>query len=912
MRTRIFQWLVTAIENNRRLTAGLVALSLAASVYLIVTQLGLNTSRDSIADPDDPEQALQDTFIDRFGAGTDLIVVLEAEESQVLRAAANSVAVELRKEEMVEQVFYRVDTDSLAHNGLYYLPTHQLESARRNMAFMVKAMGEADNPAVREIDGIAPAAATLNGLIDEFVEGDTSGFGDVSPSARDVDESIEFVIGLVTEMTRWLEDGQRKKLSLQARFARKQGGLTLDDDGYVVTTDGKLMMMRVRSRYDLGDEKFAIPLLATVRRIVGEHAGDATWGVTGVPALIAEERSSLMRDMKFTGLLSLFGCLLIFLVAFRSFRGTLAVFIPLAIGMAWAMAWTALSIGSLNLVTSTMAVMLVGMGIDFSVHIFARIREERKHGYDGPEATRRGIIGTGPAVLTGAATSAAAFFAMALTDFRATRELGMIASGGLLLVMAASFIVLPLVLGRPGTRAGAPTTRVRTLVWPRKLNWLFVAGCLAFTAWIGSRIEPLDFNFDITTYLPAGAPSIAAVKRLEEKGVGGLHYAVTQSTTMEESRRQARAIERLAEPGPGRLVSRVESIWDVLPPDLDKKDGIVRQIRRLAKELPRIEFKAAPDASVAKFANDLDGLIERIEQDLPYTLKTLGRGELGKKAARTLPALKKLAKTVRGLDEATLRARLTRFEDLVATVSLRIDAFFHAEHKKLTAAELPTDLVSAFYQPADADHPEPAYAVRVYPEGGANDPYLTRTLTRALRGIDSRATGTAITHGHFGMLIKDGLWTAARWATLFVILLVLVDLRRPRDVLLALLPLMMGCVWMVGMLNVLRIDYTFANVLCIPLIMGIGVDSGVHVVHRFRETGDVGLSIATTGKAIVVSSMTTAAAFGALMLADNGAAKTMGATLLLGVTACLITSLVFLPALLDLLAQRQAAKAAKG
>ncbi len=270
-------------------------------------------------------------------------------------------------------------------------------------------------------------------------------------------------------------------------------------------------------------------------------------------------------------------------------------------------------------------------------------------------------------------------------------------------------------------------------------------------------------------------------------------------------------------------------------------------------------------------------------------------------------AVGRLHVVVKRLDSATLRRRLDRFEARFATVSERVERFFRKDHAPLRPEDLPERQLSAFFQPAGDGLPA-SYVVRVYPRGAAVlDPAQGRALKDTLRELDPEATGYAITEVHFGELMRDGLYTAAMWSAVAVLLLVLVDLRRPRDVVLALVPLVMGGLWMLGLMNVLDVNYGFANTVAIPLIIGIGIDSGIHVIHRWRECDeDVGQAVLTTGKAILVSSLTTMCAFGSLMLAAHGGARDLGFTLLLGVGACLVSSLVVLPALLDVVSRRTA------
>ena len=908
MRRRFFQWLAAFVAQHRRGVAVAVALLFAAALAWLATgHLGINSSRNSIADDDDPEQARLLAYSERFGASVDIVVVLRGDDREALRETANALGERLSKEELLDSVFFRVDLGALAENAMYYLPLRDLAAIRRYLRVAEDlAEDPVGEPETRRIGGVATLVRQLNEQIDALVDGDTAGLSRFKPEEADLDQAVLVVEALADELRAWLEQPDRSGIALRARFSEREVGLGLDDDGYLVADRGHLLLLQIRSRQDLTDDRFAIPVMDAIHAALEDLVpAEVTWGVTGVPALVAEERSALKRDLPMTSVVSIIGCLLLFLVVYRSFGATAVVFLPLGVGLAWALATTALVIGSLNLVTSIFAVILVGMGIDVSVHLFTRIREERKHKYTAPEAVRRGLVGSGPPILTGVLTSAAAFGAMGLTSVKATRELGIVASTGLLLVMAASFLILPLLLGREGSKLAEPrgrsATRRLTWAWPRRYNIPVLLAGIAITVLLGGSISAIEFNFDVATYLPEDSPSLATVEVLEEHGIGGLEYAVLQSPTLEAARAQLAALEALKAERPD-LILRAESVFDVLPPDLQAKDAIVGEIRALTAKLPHVQFAPRPDEETSGFGAELTGLGERLRDDLPFTLRTLGEKALAERVAKLAPAIDRLAEAAKALEPDVLRLRLSRFEDTIAGLNDGFTRFFHRAHRPLSPSDLPRTLVSTFYHPGSGARPTATYAIRVFPAGDATDPEFTRPFTAALREIDPEATGYAITYMHFGVLLKEGLVQAGIWASLIVILLVLLDFRRLSDVILALVPLAMGGVWMVGLLNVLGVDYTFANVLSIPLIIGIGIDSGVHVIHRWRECdGDVGTAVWTTGKAILVSSLTTMLAFGSLMLSSNGGGKTLGMTLILGVSSCLVASLVFLPALLDML-----------
>ena len=171
---------------------------------------------------------------------------------------------------------------------------------------------------------------------------------------------------------------------------------------------------------------------------------------------------------------------------------------------------------------------------------------------------------------------------------------------------------------------------------------------------------------------------------------------------------------------------------------------------------------------------------------------------------------------------------------------------------------------------------------------------------RETRTVDPLVTGYPVNYYEFALVMQQDFRRAFLYAILAIVFLLALDLRRPRDVILALLPLGMGSVWMVGAMNLIGIEYNLANIMALPLIIGIGVAYGVYAIHRARE-GEKPRPrevVKTTGKAILFSALTTMVSFGALSVASHRGAAGLGATLLLGIGFCLATALGVLPALL--------------
>jgi hypothetical protein len=270
-----------------------------------------------------------------------------------------------------------------------------------------------------------------------------------------------------------------------------------------------------------------------------------------------------------------------------------------------------------------------------------------------------------------------------------------------------------------------------------------------------------------------------------------------------------------------------------------------------------------------------------------------------------LDAVAGLRQAVADLPPDKARRRLQRVQrDIMAGLReglglLRQNVQGGAVTPETLLADLPRGL-------QDRLHSDGRYAVYAYPARPIWDKQYMERLIEDLRAVSPEATGFPVTHWETSQSIEEGFRDASLIACVALLVLLLVDFRSLRFTLLALAPLAMGIAWMWGSLSVLGIAYNFVNVIAFPLIIGIGVASGVHILHRYRQEGerDVAPVVRHTGMAIFLSAATTMVGFGSLTLAQHRGAASLGLVLLLGVGACLATAVLFLPALLRVL-QRQ-------
>ncbi|HEX7577059.1 MAG TPA: MMPL family transporter, partial [Verrucomicrobiae bacterium] len=170
-----------------------------------------------------------------------------------------------------------------------------------------------------------------------------------------------------------------------------------------------------------------------------------------------------------------------------------------------------------------------------------------------------------------------------------------------------------------------------------------------------------------------------------------------------------------------------------------------------------------------------------------------------------------------------------------------------------------------------------------------------------MRTVDKDATGTPVQFLEYETLMRDSYIQASWYSLIAIALMVLIHFRSPTAMVLSLLPVGIGTLWLAGLMGWFGIQFNLANIMTLPLVIGIGVTNGVQILNRFAEERTPNILARSTGKAVLVSGLTAVAGFGSLILAKHRGIQSLGCMMAVGITTCMIAGLTFLPALLNLL-----------
>jgi hopanoid biosynthesis associated RND transporter like protein HpnN len=595
--------------------------------------------------------------------------------------------------------------------------------------------------------------------------------------------------------------------------------------------------------------------------------------LTGPVVLADEEFATVAEGMGAATLGSFAIVVLILFLALGGARLIFAITATLLVGLIATACFAALAIGTLNMISVAFAVLFVGIGVDFGIQFAVRYRDERFRDPGAPlpvvlEATGLRI---GPPLTLAFLTTALGFFAFLPTDFAGVRELGLIAGVSMAIAWFLNLTLLPalLTLLRPPGEAepmGYPWTAGLDRFLLQRRRWVLGAALLLglASAVIGLGLK---FDFNPLNLKDREAESVATLLDLSanpETAPNSLDILVADRAEAEAMTARLAALPE---------VGRALSLASLIPEDQDAKLALIADARDLLG--PTFLQPAASPPSPEAVRAALRDAAARIA-GLPQATPALAR-------------FGTLLTAIAAADEATL-ARVSAVA--VGSLPGRLVGLRDAlEAAPVTLESLPEDLRR------DWIGLDGRWRVEAAPSGDGQDNTVLSRFVAAVQAVAPQAAGAPITMIESGKVVERAFVQSGVTALVAIVLLLALILRRTRDVLLVLAPLLLATLLTLATMVAFDMALNFANVITLPLLLGIGVSFDIYFVMNWRIGQDRPLG-SPTARAVLFSALTTASAFGGLALSSHPGTATMGLLLMISLGYCLLTTLLVLPALL--------------
>jgi hopanoid biosynthesis associated RND transporter like protein HpnN len=855
--------LVRWVALVQRAAFWILLLALAASaggLVYAVGHIGINTSTEDMLSEDLPfrqnDRAMDEAFPQLEQT---ILVVVEAGSAEQAEAAAAALAAGIAaRPERFRSVFYPDGEAFFRQNGLLYLDTEELLALSDRLARAQPLL------AALKADTSLRGLAEVLELAVEDLEGE---------AARGVTPALEAMAETVED----LAAGGSAQLSWQALLSE---GKTRPEE--------LRRLLTVEPVLDFGTLQPAAPAIREIRALAEALDADEAAGVririTGSSVMLQDELKSVRDGIGLVGLLSLVLVAVLLALGLRSLPLVLATLVTLIMGLIWTGFFAAAAIGELNLISVAFAVLFIGLSVDFGIHFALRVEEEMAAGKQIDAALAGAASGVGGALTLTAVAAAIGFFSFLPTTYRGLSELGLISGAGMFIALFANLTVLPALLRlmppAPGQRRAAISLGVRAQEWivghaGRVALVALALGLLAAAALPFARFDDDPLNLrDPESDSVATLLALLDDPRIEPYDINILTPDLESAATLAER------LEQLPE------VARAASLRDLVPTEQDEKLAIIEETAYFLTPLFMAGSPVSPPDAEARRA-----AVERVKR----ALETMAGGPAAVEAAR-------LARALGGLDTSPeILAALERA--LLGTLPGRLDALEQALGAGPVALEnLPEDLVGR-YLAADGRS-----VVDVYPVEDLRDPARRRAFVDAVVRVAPEATGAPVIITAAGRAVVEAFLQAAGLAVLLITLLLFAMLRDVRDSLLVLAPLVLAALLTVAASVVLGRPFNFANVIVLPLLFGLGVASGIHMVSRHRAGhgaghgagGRVEILHTNTPRAVLFSALTTIGSFCALALSKHRGTASMGELLTIAIGLSMLTSLIVLPALLAL------------
>ena len=827
----------------------------AASANYLVRRFAITTDSEQLISSALPWRQ-QEMRLDRaFPQRTDRVfAVIDATTPEAAGEAAAALTAALSSRKDVIRTISRPDGgEFFEKNGILYLSVEEL---RRTADDLIAA---------QPFLGTLAADPTLRGVLDalsQSLEGVRRG------KAQLVDLNPAFVaIGAALER---LANGQDPAFSWRKLFA-----------GEAPKPADLRRFINIQPALDFTDLEPGGRATAVIREEIARLGLTPAHGVkvrlTGPVALADEEFGTIADGAGLNAAITALIVAFVLWAALKQIRIILAVLANLAVGLVVTGAVGLMMVGALNLMSVAFAVLCVGLGVDFGIQFGVRYRAERHKLWDFDKALVATARGVASPLLLAAASIAAAFYSFLPTAYRGLSELGLIAGTGMIIAFATTVTLLPALLTvlRPRgekSEIGFPALAPLDRFLERRRNWV-VGLTLAATILASPLLLRLRFDFnplDLRSRTTESVSTLLELFRDPDTSPNKIEILENDLAHAEATAKKLRALPEVA---------RALTLQSFVPENQDEKLAVIADAGFFLEDtLNPEQVKATPTPGETVVA------IDKTARDL-----SAAAGNLGTPAAREA---RRLAGLLTALAKAPASARDAAERALVAPLLTTL----HEVRALLAAGPVSIDTLPDWLK-AEWVSADGEARIEVAPRGDGNDNATLRRFVAAVRKVAPDATGTPIFIIEAAATVVKAFLQAGLWSVVSIALILYVALRRWTHVALTLAPLLVAIVVTLEFCVAIGLELNFANIIALPLLLGVGVAFKIYYVMAWRA-GETNFLQSPLTRAVIFSACTTATAFGSLWLSHHPGTSSMGKLMALSLVTTLSAAVLFQPALL--------------
>ncbi len=862
VRQNYIRMLTALVDFSRRRCIWLLVVAFvltASALYYVVVRFAISTDTSGMLSRDLPFERLQNRFNQNFPQSNDtIVIVVKSESAELARRAADRLSAWLRRRGAgISSVYQPGGGRFFERNGLLYLSTKNLWALSNHLSqaqpFLARLSREPTIPSLVTVLGEALGHAGAHG--------------------EDVAELGALFHALGKTITAQ-ESGQF--------FQLPWGDLM----GSGSPTGGRWSFVVAKPRYDYRNVRPVQKAINSIRRGIRALRLNTAHGVrvriTGSAALDNAQFKTISHSAGVAVALSVFLVLALLTFALRTVRLVFATLVTLFVGLIWTAAFALFATGPFNLISIAFAVLFVGLGVDFGIQFCMRYREERlNHGHE--TALRRTVSGLSMALTLAALAAAISFYSFVPTHYAGIRDLGIISGTSMFIALLANFTVLPAMLSLTGVSRLKEHRFRRSLSFERVPIHRHVWLVLALSGLVAVATIPIimaaRFDFDPMHLQNSHNEAVRTFRQLLKREKPSPYPIDVLEPDLAAAERVAARLGKLD------VVAHAVTLASYVPTHQAQKLAIIQQ---MALVIP--VFALRPAASVTVHPEAIRAALEQLQGDLKAFVARGPRSEL-------VPAARHLGNTLGHYLKHFGRApkNLVGLQRrVIGDLPLELQALRRSlRAEPVTLGTLPASLRHRYLSPNGSAR------VQVFSRLLLNSNRNLRRFVTEVQKVAPAAIGTPILLVEGGNAVVQAFREATIISLILIAVLLLLTLRRVSDVLMVLVSIGFAAMLTVAGMQLTGISFDLANIIVLPLEIGLCVAFGIYLVTRWRDGVDaVHLLRTSTPDAVLFSALTTLSSFGSLAVSSNPGMAVLGKTLCIAVTAILISILFLLPVLL--------------
>lgn len=685
---------------------------------------------------------------------------------------------------------------------------------------------------------------------------------------------------------------------------------------YFISYDKKALIMNVIPNFSIMDRDLIMVGAQRAQALLDnvlQNYTDVSAGLSGDIAREHDEQIASEQSLSYTSVIALIAILILLVISFRMLTAPVLAIVNLIIGIIWAYGAAYLAVGQLNMMTALLSIVLLGLGIDFSIHFISSFTELRAAGENILSAMENTFFKSGKGILTGALTTSCAFLALLISQSRGMMEMGLVTGLGLLSILLSTLLFLPMMMvfrerridkriQKKGDKAKFVPHDISFQSLGSASSWLGKRYILtitlslvlsAFFIWSALQIE-YDRNF--LSMEPEGLTSISLQDTITKKFDLSMEYALCLAANVDESR-------DLAEKYRDQKIVAMTNDISMYLPSAEEQQNRIPHIIDVAEKMNSAQInKKFNKAELPKIIKEIERLEMNIMemQDMAFIG---GQDKVDNKCKEIVgdpdvPDSPNMIQTLLAdmqVNSAATVLGLTAFQNFFSPY-FKENVLKMCSTDPIVLDDLPEPVLQRY-----SNNSVDKFMITIYPSAQlyTDTDVLYRFVDATERVSQNTTGGPAVSVAWMRISARDGR-NAIMLTLVIVFILLWIDFRRPWFALMAMIPLALGAFWMVGIMQLSGMMMNFMTLMGVPLIIGIGIDDGVHIMHRWKYEGAKKLRtiFSSTGKAVLLTSATTMLAFGSMIFSVFPAWAWFGGSLFIGVGACFLTTVIILPGII--------------